>query len=94
MADAVVELEEDEELDPVPGDEVVDKFVVLVVFVSDLVAPAGDGFTIVVLCSVLPAGDTPGVLTVSVFCSQPARSAAPDRMQMYFFIVLGLAFVG
>ena len=25
--------------------------------------------------------------TVSVFCSQAARSAAPARMQMYFFIV-------
>jgi hypothetical protein len=25
--------------------------------------------------------------TVSFFCSQPARSAAPARMQIYFFIV-------
>jgi hypothetical protein len=46
--------------------------------------PAGDGFTIVVLCSVDP-GDPAGV-TVSVRCSQAARSAALARMQMYFFI--------
>jgi hypothetical protein len=32
------------------------------------------------------AGVSAGV-TVSVFCSHAARSAAPARMQMYFFIV-------
>jgi hypothetical protein len=26
-------------------------------------------------------------VTVSVFCSHAARSAAPARMQMYFFII-------
>lgn len=31
-------------------------------------------------------GDATGV-TVSVFCSQATRSAAPARMQMYFFII-------
>ena len=65
------------------GDEVL-----IVVFVSDLVV-AGEGFTIVVLCSVLAAGEPDaGVFTVSVFCSHAARSAAPARMQIYFFIFL------
>ncbi len=36
--------------------------------------------------AVVGAGVVAGV-TVSVFCSQAARSAAPARMQMYFFIV-------
>src|SRR6266850_1183767 len=36
--------------------------------------------------AVVGAGVAAGV-TVSVFCSQAARSAAPARMQMYFFIV-------
>lgn len=30
------------------------------------------------------------VVVVSVFCSQAARSAALAKMQMYFFIVIGL----
>jgi hypothetical protein len=37
----------------------------------------------------LPAG-----VTVSVFCSQAARRAAPARMQMYFFIVVVVRIVG
>jgi hypothetical protein len=44
--------------------------VVVVVVVSDEVVPLG-----------LAAG-----VTVSVFCSQAASSAAPAKMQMYFFI--------
>jgi hypothetical protein len=36
--------------------------------------------------AVVEAGVAAGV-TVSVFCSQAARRAAPARMQMYFFIV-------
>ena len=40
----------------------------------------------VVAGAVVGAGVAAGV-TVSVFCSQAARSAAPARMQMYFFIV-------
>src|SRR5882724_1982950 len=36
--------------------------------------------------AVVGAGVAAGV-TVSVFCSQAARRAAPARMQMYFFIV-------
>ena len=35
---------------------------------------------------VVEVGLVAGV-TVSVFCSHAARSAAPARMQMYFFIV-------
>lgn len=42
--------------------------------------------------SVVAGGGVVGVglvagVTVSVFCSHAARSAAPARMQMYFFIV-------
>jgi hypothetical protein len=50
--------------------------------------PAGEGFTTVVLFSVLLPGDAAGV-AVSVFCSHAARSAALARMQMYFFIGFG-----
>jgi hypothetical protein len=35
---------------------------------------------------VVGAGVVSGV-TVSVFCSHAARSAAPARIQMYFFII-------
>ena len=61
-------------------------------------APAGDsivaapgasvaaGLVSVVAGAVVGAGVAAGV-TVSVFCSQAARSAAPARMQMYFFMV-------
>src|SRR5437773_4804507 len=59
--------------------------------------PAGDsvvvagasvaaGLVSVVAGAVVGAGVAAGV-TVSVFCSQAARRAAPARMQMYFFIV-------
>src|SRR5512133_4192719 len=58
--------------------------------------PAGDsvvtagasvaGLVSVVAGAVVGAGVAAGV-TVSVFCSQAARSAAPARMQIYFFIV-------
>jgi len=49
--------------------------------------PAGEGLTIVVLCSVLSG---PGA-AVSVFCSQATKRAAPAKMQRYFFIVCGLS---
>ena len=66
------------------GVEVAAGLVVVVVFVlSELLEVAGDGFTMVVLFS--GAGEAAGA-TVSVFCSQAARSAALARMQMYFFI--------
>jgi hypothetical protein len=69
-------------LDSVLGDVPV----VTVVFVSDFSVVAGeaDGFTTVVLFSVLLSA---GGLVVSVFCSQAANNAAPARRQMYFFIV-------
>jgi hypothetical protein len=47
---------------------------------------AGEGLTTVVLFSVSP-GEAAGA-TVSVFCSHATRSAAPARMQIYFFIGL------
>lgn len=74
-----VEVEDDEdEEEPLLGDEAV----LMVVLVSVLLVPAGDGFTTVVLFS-----DFAGGLVVSVFCSQaPSKAAAPARMQMYFFI--------
>jgi hypothetical protein len=59
--------------------------------------PAGDsvvaagasvaaGLVSIAAGAVVGAGVAAGV-TVSVFCSQAARRAAPARMQMYFFIV-------
>ena len=53
------------------------------VFVSVLFVVAGDGFTIVVLLSFFSAG---GLVTVVSFCSQAAKSAAPTKRQMYFFM--------
>jgi hypothetical protein len=50
-----------------------------------VLSPAGEGFTIVVLFSVFFS--TGAGVTVSVFCSHAARSAAPARMQIYFFII-------
>ena len=44
------------------------------------------GVVSVVTGAVVGAGVVTGA-TVSVFCSQAARSAAPARMQMYFFII-------
>jgi hypothetical protein len=43
------------------------------------------------LVAVVVSGDAAGLAAgavVSVFCSQDASSAAPARMQMYFFIGL------
>lgn len=59
----------------------------VVVVVSVVVA---GGFTTVVLFS---AGDAAGA-TVSVFCSHATSSAAPARMQMYFFIGCGWPMLG
>ena len=70
------------ELLPVVGAGVA---IVEVVLVSVELEVAGDGFTIVVLFSVLSAGEAAGA-TVSVFCSHAARRAALARMQIYFFI--------
>jgi hypothetical protein len=57
---------------------------------DSIVAAAGAsvaaGLVSVVAGAVVGAGVAAGVI-VSVFCSQAARSAAPARMQMYFFIV-------
>ena len=58
--------------------------VVVVVLVLLFILCVGEGFTIVVFVSVV-VGVASGA-AVSVFCSQAARSAAPARMQMYFFI--------
>ena len=69
----------------VPGDDAVVDVLVLELLLD--FAGAADGFTIVVLFSVFLSAGAVGA-TVSVFCSQAARSAAPARMQMYFFIVL------
>ena len=53
---------------------------------SAVAAGAGVVFTTVVLFSVVvSAGEAAGA-AVSVFCSHATRSAAPARMQMYFFI--------
>lgn len=58
--------------------------VLIVVFVSVFGAVAGEGFTTVVLFSVLASA---GGVTVSDFCSHAAsKDAAPARMQIYFFI--------
>ena len=49
-------------------------------------ASVAAGLVSVVTGAVVGAGVVTGA-TVSVFCSQAARSAAPARMQMYFFII-------
>jgi Flp pilus assembly protein TadB len=56
------------------------------------VLAAGASVAAGLVTSVVAGGGVVGVglvagATVSVFCSQAARSAAPARMQMYFFIV-------
>ena len=61
----------------------------MVLFVVELLlllfsAPPA-GFTTVVLFSVFLSGVAGA--TVSVFCSQPTKSAAPARIRIYFFIV-------
>ena len=53
------------------------------VLLSVLVEVAGDGFTTVVLLSFFSDG---GLVTVVSFCSHAARSAAPIKRQMYFFM--------
>ncbi len=50
------------------------------VVAAGLYAPAADG-------GLVAAGVAAGSV-VSVFCSHAVRSAAPARMQIYFFIVL------
>ncbi|MEP6685391.1 MAG: hypothetical protein ABJB22_01330 [Verrucomicrobiota bacterium] len=89
VGEEVVVVVVSDELLPVAGAGVEITFVVFVVLVSVDFEVAGDGFTIVVLFSVLSAGEAAGA-TVSVFCSHAARSAALARMQMYFFISCGL----
>jgi hypothetical protein len=60
---------------------------------GDSVVVAGDSAVVaglvvsVVVGGLVAAGLATGSV-VSVFCSHAARSAAPARMQMYFFIVL------
>ena len=68
----------------VPGDDVVVLCVVLLLL-DVLPPPAGEGFTIVVLCSVGEAA-APAAGVTSVRCSQAPRSAALARMQIIFFI--------
>lgn len=60
----------------------VGRIVVLVVVFVVAGLPAGEGLMMVVLLS---AGEAAGV-TVSVLCSHAAKSAAPARMGMNFFI--------
>lgn len=71
---------------PLAGDDVI-----VVLELELLVPPAGEGFTMVVLLSVLVPGDAAVVVVgwTSVRCSQPASSAALARMQIVFFIVVG-----
>ena len=71
-------------LEPEAGVEATVVFVELLLLFS---APEPLGLTTVVLFSVFLSGDA-GV-AVSVFCSHATRSAAPARMQIYFFIVFG-----
>jgi len=60
---------------------------------GDSVVTAGDSVVVaglvvsVVVGGLVAAGLAAGSV-VSVFCSHAARSAAPARMQMYFFIML------
>ena len=65
------------------GEELGEEPVLIVVFVSVLVEVAGDSLTTVVFVSFFSAG---GLVTVVSFCSHATSSAAPARMQMYFFI--------
>ncbi|MFL6596219.1 MAG: hypothetical protein ACJ8HQ_12315 [Chthoniobacterales bacterium] len=67
--------------------EGVDVVVVVLLLLELEPPPAGEGFTTVVLFSVLLPGEPAGV-TVSDFCSHDTNSAALARMQMYFFIGL------
>ena len=63
-----------------------------VVSAGESVVAAGASVAAGLVMSVAAGGGVVGVglvagVTVSVFCSHAARSAAPARMQMYFFIV-------
>ena len=63
-----------------------------VVPAGDSVMAAGASVAAGLVTSVVAGGGVVGVglvagVTVSVFCSHAARSAAPAKMQMYFFIV-------
>ena len=63
-----------------------------VVPAGESVVAAGASVAAGLVISVAAGGGVVGVglvagVTVSVFCSQAARRAAPARMQMYFFIV-------
>jgi hypothetical protein len=63
--------------------------VLVVVLVSFVFSVVAGGFTTVVLFSVFfSAGEAAGVVTVSVFCSHAAKSAAPAKMQNSFFIIV------
>ncbi len=63
--------------------------VVMVVLLFVVVSVEAGGFTTVVLFSAGEAG-----AAVSVFCSHATSSAAPARMQMYFFIGYGSPMLG
>jgi hypothetical protein len=65
---------------------------VSVVSAGDSVIAAGASVAAGLVISVAAGGGAVGVgvvagATVSVFCSHAARSAAPARMQMYFFMI-------
>ena len=65
---------------------------VSVVSAGDSVVAAGASVAAGLVISVAAGGGAVGVgvvagATVSVFCSHAARSAAPARMQMYFFMI-------
>lgn len=75
----VVVLEDDSVLGEAPV------LIVVLVSVFSVVAGEAEGFTTVVLFSVLFSAG--GVLVVSDFCSHAASNAAPARMEMYFFMV-------
>ena len=78
----------------VPGDDIVvagvDVVVFMFVVVFVVLPAAGDGFTIVVLCSVAGDAAVPVVGWTSVRCSQAPRRAALARMQIIFFIYIRL----
>jgi hypothetical protein len=54
----------------------------------EAIGEASAGELEVTVVSVLSAGEVAGA-TFSFFCSHATRSAAPARMQMYFFIGYG-----
>jgi hypothetical protein len=58
-----------------------------VVVAGDSIVEAGVVASVLAAGGLVAAGLAAGSV-VSVFCSHAARSAAPARMQMYFFILL------